>query len=219
MTSRKNLTGAEPAQNVQAKIRLAIRAGADWVQVREKDMTGGPLLALTRAAIETARREATQSAGARAAQIIVNDRLDVAIASGAAGVHLGRESLPVSAVSTWRRAGNLPAVFSIGASCHSVGEAADAEAAGADYIFFGPVFESPEKLRFGSPQGLDKLSEVCTGVKIPVIAIGGVDAQNGESCLRAGAAGMAAIRLFQEASNEGELREFVARLHNFRGTE
>jgi thiamine-phosphate pyrophosphorylase len=219
VTCRKNLTGPEPAQTVEEKIRQAVRAGADWVQIREKDMAGGQLLALTREAIAASREEVARAGGLRAARIIVNDRLDVAIAAGAAGVHLGGESLPASAVSAWRRAGNLPADFLIGASCHSLEAAVEAEAGGADYIFFGPVFESPAKLRFGPPQGLEKLREVCAGVKIPVIAIGGVDAQNAEACLRAGAAGIAAIRMFQEDSSEKELREIVARLHTFRGGE
>jgi thiamine-phosphate pyrophosphorylase len=178
-------------------------------------MAGGALLALARDAIAASREEAARTGSSRVTRIIVNDRLDVAIAAGAAGVHLSRESLPVSAVSGWRHAGNLPAEFLIGASSHSLEEAMEAEAGGADYIFFGPVFQSPEKLRFGPPQGLEKLREVCASVKIPVMAIGGVHAQNAEECLRAAAAGMAAIRMFQEASSEEQLGETVARLHHF----
>lgn len=216
VTSRKNLTVPERARSVQEKIRQAVRAGADWVQIREKEMPGRALLALTGDAIAATCAEAAQAGGARGAQIIVNDRLDVAIAAGAAGVHLGEESLPVSAVSEWRRAGNLPAEFLIGASCHSLKAAAEAEVAEADYIFFGPVFESPEKLRFGAPQGLEKLREVCAAVNIPVIAIGGVGSQNAQDCLQAGAAGIAAIRMFQDAPGQSELAETIARVHNFR---
>lgn len=216
VTRRKSLACPEPAETVREKIREAVRAGADWVQIREKDMAGAALLALAREAIAAAREEAARTGGARAARVIVNDRLDVAMAAGAGGVHLGGESLPVSAVGAWRRAGNLPTEFLIGASCHSVEAAAEAGTGGADYIFFGPVFESPEKLRFGPPQGLEKLREICGAVRIPVIAIGGVDAQNAEDCLRAGAAGIAAIRMFQDASSENELREIIARVHNFR---
>lgn len=219
VTSRNSLPGSDPTKSVREKIQLAIQAGADWVQIREKDMAGRSLLALTREAIASAPGEMADAGGARPARIFLNDRLDVAIAAGAAGVHLGGESLPVSAVSAWRREGKLAAGFSIGASCHHLSEAVAAEANGADYIVFGPVFESPEKLRFGRPQGVEKLQETCAGVKIPVIAIGGVDAQNAESCLRAGAAGIAAIRMFQEASDETELRKIVIRLHRFRGSD
>jgi thiamine-phosphate pyrophosphorylase len=87
-----------------------------------------------------------------------------------------------------------------------------AEREGADYVFFGPIFETPAKIRFGKPQGTDRLREVASSVSIPVIAIGGVTEENAAACVEAGAAGMAAIRLFQEAE---DLRRMVARL---RGT-
>ena len=175
------------------------------MQIREKDQPGRELLALARAAVALGN--------AKGARVIVNDRLDVALAAGAAGVHLGGESMPAREVVLWCRAGNAPREFTIGVSCHSVEEARGAESSGANYIFFGPVFETPSKKAFGAPQGLARLSEVCRTVGIPTIAIGGVDESNGLECLRAGAAGVAAIRLFQQARKPGELADAIARLH------
>ena len=133
------------------------------------------------------------------AKIIVNDRLDVAIASGAAGVHLGRESAPAKEVVRWvkRMRGGRAAGFLVGVSCHSVVEAREAERDGADYMHFGPVFETPSKRKFGKPQGVEKLREVCRAVRIPVLAVGGIDEGKIEECLKAGATGMAGIRMFQ----------------------
>lgn len=189
------------------------------MQIREKDMPGKELLSVVREAVRDAAgqgRAAKPQAPESAAKIIVNDRLDVAMAAGAAGVHLGGESLPVRETNRWRGAGNAPGDFLIGASCHGLADSREAESSGADYIFFGPVFETPDKLKFGPPQGLEKLGEICGAVKIPVIAIGGVNETNAEACLRAGAAGVAAIRMFQEARSENELRETLARLRDFR---
>jgi thiamine-phosphate pyrophosphorylase len=95
--------------------------------------------------------------------------------------------------------GSASGDFLFGVSCHSLEAAQVAESFGANYIFFGPVFATPSKAAFGAPQGLDRLAEVCRAVAIPVIAIGGITLQNAASCIHAGAAGLAAIRLFQEA--------------------
>jgi thiamine-phosphate pyrophosphorylase len=127
-------------------------------------------------------------------------------------VHLGEESVPVREVVSWCRSGNAPAKFLIGASCHSMDQAREAEDSGASYIFFGPVFDTPSKRTFGAPQGVARLHEVCRAVRLPVIAIGGVNEENGAECIRAGAAGIAAIRLFQEALDAEEIRRRVARL-------
>jgi len=190
--------------NVPAQIRAAAAAGVDWVQIREKDMCARDLLALARGAIEATGGEA---------RIIVNDRLDVALAAGAAGVHLGGESVPAREVVRWCRSGNAPAGFLVGVSCHDLDQARDAESAGASYVFFGPVFDSPAKRAFGPPQGVARLAEACRAVRIPVIAIGGVNEENGADCIRAGAAGIAAIRLFQEPREPAALKEAVARMH------
>ena len=171
-------------------IRNAAVAGVDWIQVREKDLGTHALIELVRQAIHS-----VQGTGA---SILVNDRLDVAIAAGAAGVHLGEKSLPVDAVAKWRHSVGR-AEFKIGISCHSLEAALAAERGGADYIFFGPVFSTPSKASFGPPQGIERLREICSAVRIPVLAIGGVNLENAASCIAAGAAGVAAIRLFQDS--------------------
>ncbi len=209
VTNRKLLGADDPAKSIVAKIDAAIAAGANWVQIREKDLAGRELLALARAAV--------RAAATRATLVFVNDRLDVALAAGAAGVHLGGESLRARDVIRWCRDGNAPAGFRVGVSCHSVEDAREAQRAGAAYAFFGPIFDTPAKRKFGAPQGIAKLAEACSAVRIPVIAIGGVDAGNGAECFRAGAAGIAAIRMFQETTDAAALREAVARLRGASG--
>ena len=166
-------------------------AGADWAQIREKDLEGRALTNLARAAVDS-------SPGRR---IFINDRLDVAMVAATAGVHLGGESLPVAEVVKWRRAGHAPANFLVGRSCHSMEEALATQADGADYIFFGSVFATPSKAEYGPPQGIAKLADVCGRVRLPVLAIGGITTENAAECYRAGAAGIAGIRLFQEAAD------------------
>jgi thiamine-phosphate pyrophosphorylase len=139
-----------------------------------------------------------------ATRVLINDRLDVALAANAAGVHLGENSLPLEVVSAWRRSAGRQD-FLIGVSCHSLESAREAERGGADYVFFGPVFDTPSKAAFGPPQGIERLREVCASVEIPVLAIGGVNLGNARQCVAAGAAGIAAIRLFQDAKNAAAL--------------
>ena len=180
------------------RIARAASAGIPWIQIREKDLSTRELLALVRAAVTVA---AENSAPESPTRIIVNDRLDVALAARAAGVHLAESSIPVAAVNEWRRRGVSTNAIMLGASCHSVEAARAAERDGADYVFFGPVFATPGKARFGPPQGLKWLEEVSRSVKIPVLAIGGITAENAGECIAAGAAGIAAIRMFQEAGD------------------
>jgi len=191
---------ADSAALLTRSIERAIAAGVDWIQVREKDLEARPLEALVRGAVQ---------ASAGRARILVNDRLDVALAAGAAGVHLGETSLPVARVAAWRAKAGLRD-FLIGVSCHSLEAVRAAERAGADYIIFAPVFATPSKAAFGPPQGLERLAAACGAAHIPLLAIGGVTESNAAACLAAGAAGIAAIRMFQE---EGNLAEIVARLH------
>lgn len=211
VTDRKALASSGAIPNLLGKIRAAIAAGADWVQIREKDLTARELLDLVRAAIAISQESA--NAASTLVRILVNDRLDVAPAAGAAGLHLGRDSAPVREVVRWLRAGNAPADFLVGVSCHSLEEVREAENANAGYAFFGPVFDTPSKRPFGPPQGIARLEEVCRSVRMPVIAIGGVTKENGAECIRAGAAGIAAIRFFQEETAAGALQEKIARLH------
>lgn len=197
-----------PPQNSRAallqKIAQLSAAGIDWIQIREKDLSGKDCASL----VEEALVEAAPvgEASANPAKIIVNDRLDVALATGAAGIHLGEETLSLPAVNKLVKT-RFPSVngFLIGASCHSVSAAKLAEQQGARYIFFGPVFATPSKIYFGPPQGPAALEEVCRALSIPVVAIGGITLENISSCVSAGASGIAAIRLFQNAPDPAAL--------------
>jgi thiamine-phosphate pyrophosphorylase len=179
-------------QGLLPRIAAAARAGVNLVQIREKDLPARELASLTRGALEAARGTSTR--------IVVNDRLDVALALGADGAHFGSASLPL------REARRMaPADFLMGASCHSLHEAIEAESAGADYILLGPIFSTPSKIRFGTPLGIEKLGEVAGRAKIPVLALGGITVERVRKCRDAGAAGVAAIRLFQEAASLDDL--------------
>jgi thiamine-phosphate pyrophosphorylase len=184
------------AHSLHDSIRRAAAAGTGWIQIREKDLAARPLVELARFAVAETRGTATR--------VLVNDRLDVALAVDAAGVHLGEDSLSLKVVSEWRRStGRVD--FLVGVSCHSLESAHAAERGGADYIIFGPVFATPAKAAFGPPQGIERLREVCASVEIPVLAVGGVNLENMRACVAAGAAGVAAIRLFQDAEDSAEL--------------
>jgi thiamine-phosphate pyrophosphorylase len=205
VTERQALRAASGEDALHALVRrisLVASAGVDWIQLREKDLDARTLLELACAAVKSAPK----------ARILVNDRLDVSLAVRAAGVHLGGGSLPVAMLVRWKMEGRAPADFLIGASCHSLEDARAAEHDGADYVFFGPVFSTPSKLQFGAPQGLARLAELCRAVRIPVLAIGGITPGNARSCLDSGAAGIAAIRLFQEAPDQAALNAVVAGL-------
>lgn len=203
VTDRRSLPSTGPSQQVPAllqKIEELAGTGIDWIQIREKDLSARELAALTRQALQIAAKHATPS---RRTPILVNDRLDVAITERAAGVHLGEQSLPVAEARRLiqsAQAKNLVLPdFLLGVSCHSEEAAKAAQAAGADYLFFGPIFPTPSKEKFGAPQGVARLTSVCRAVSIPVLAIGGITPDNAKSCIAAGAAGLAAIRLFQDA--------------------
>ena len=127
VTDRKSLVEGVGGAGVLGKIRAAIAAGVDWVQIREKNLSGRELLELA--------REAVASAGGLT-RVIVNDRVDVAIAAGAAGVHLGRESLAARDVVRWCRAGNAAADFLVGVSCHQLGGSARGGERGISVYFF-----------------------------------------------------------------------------------
>ena len=197
---------SERRVGVLENIRRAAMARVDFVQIREKDVLAGELLKMAREAVGIAGSPGEP-------RVIVNDRLDVALAARASGVHLGEESAPAAKVIEWCRAGGAPKEFLVGVSCHSIDQARDAEAAGASYVFFGPVFDTPAKRSFGPPQGVERLEKACSAVKIPVIAIGGVSESNAADCIHAGAAGIAAIRLIQEAKSGEALASAVEGIH------
>jgi len=185
-------SATEQTQSLLEKIVSAARAGVDWIQIREKDLSGRELADL----LSQALRGIPGSC-----RLLVNDRLDVACCVGAGGVHLGELSLSVEQAKRLVRERNLAEDFLIGVSAHSLRSALLAESMGADYVIFGPVYETPSKVAFGPPQGAERLLEVCRGVAIPVLAIGGITRENAAECLAAGAQGIAAIRLFQDAAD------------------
>jgi thiamine-phosphate diphosphorylase len=190
VTDRKAFPGPtdEQVRLLLEKIEAAARSGVDWVQIREKNLPAKELASL---AAEALRRVPSTC------RILVNDRLDVAMVSGAGGVHLGEQGIPVQDAKRLLREKSVSPGFLVGVSVHSLASARAAEESGADYLIFGPVFETPSKARLGAPQGVEKLAEVCAGVAVPVFAIGGIDAGNASQCQAAGAAGIAAIRMFQ----------------------
>lgn len=196
VTDRKALPGTPEAQVrlLLEKIQEAGRAGVDWVQIREKDLPAGVLSDLVG---EAKRRVADRC------RILINDRLDVAIAAGADGVHLGERSLRVAHGKRFCAAHHHTGEFLVGVSTHSVEALQSAEASGADYAIFGPIFATPSKLAYALPQGVEKLQEACRCVRIPVVAIGGITVENAIECVSAGAAGVAGIRLFQDAGDLG----------------
>jgi thiamine-phosphate pyrophosphorylase len=202
VTDRKVLPGDKTVSELVDKIREAAAAGVDWVQIREKDLPVRELFELVKEAVTLA-----------SVRVIVNDRLDVALTARAAGVHLGHTSVPAREVVAWCRAGNAPADFLVGVSCHSLEGAREAETAGASYTYFGPIYETPSKIPFGKPHGVDELAEVAKAVRIPVIAIGGVNESNAAECIRAGAAGIAAIRLVQDAPDAPVLKKVIDAIH------
>lgn len=179
----------------------AVAAGVRLVQLREKDLSPRELLELGRRLIGPVRQGG--------ALLVVNDRVDVALALGADGVQLGTMSLPVEVVR--RLVG--PRLL-VGASVHSVGEAIAAERAGADYLQLGTIFATASHPG-REPGGPALVAEVVGAVKIPVVAIGGIDADNAGQLMEVGASGVAVIRAIQSAPDAGmaarALREAVGR--------
>lgn len=157
--------------------------GVDFVQIREKDFSARKLLALTRAVLALPNPHGTR--------IVVNTRMDVALAANADGLHLPSGSIPPR---EWRKI--APPRFLIGVSCHATCEVREAEREGADYVVFGPVFAPISKSSDLPPRGLHALSEASRAVRIPVLALGGVTDANTAACIEAGAAGVAGISLF-----------------------
>jgi thiamine-phosphate pyrophosphorylase len=168
-------------------ISRAVAAGIDMVQIRERDLSARDLLSVTDAA--------RLIANVPNSLIFVNDRSDVAACAGA-GVHLTTRSMAPDAV---RRAFG-PSMLT-GVSTHSLEEAKAAEQKGAHFVVFGPVFETESKKIYGPPVGLAALGEVAARVRIPVLAIGGINLSNFREALDRGAAGIAGISLFAKAED------------------
>ncbi len=168
-------------------VKTASANGLRSVQLREKDLQGGGLLKLA-----VSIRSATAKYKTK---LIINDRLDIALLSGADGIHGPVNGMERSTAKKF--AGKMIA----GKSVHSLKDALKAEKDGFDYLLFGPVFRTPAKIKYGSPQGLNKLKEICNKVKVPVFAVGGITPARTKKCLMAGAHGVAVIRALMESKN------------------
>jgi thiamine-phosphate pyrophosphorylase len=180
-------------------VEQGLAGGVNAVQLREKDLGVKELYELA----EKARRLCERYRAA----LFINDRVDVALAVDAAGVQLGKTSLPIEAARSL-----LGPDRWIGASVHSRNEAVAAGEAGADFAVFGPVFYTPSKAQYGAPQGLAALKEVVQSSPIPVYAIGGITVQNMRQVLDLGAAGVALIAAIIAAGEPQSAARQMARL-------
>ncbi len=175
-------------------LKRAIEAEIDLVQIREKNLPSKLLLQLVLRSADKTKDTRTK--------ILVNERFDIALAGEIDGVHLTSTSIPVATVRA-----SVPDSFLIGVSTHSLESATNARDTGADFVTFGPVFETASKIQYGPPQGLEMLKTVCSELEeFPVIALGGIDGKNYESALVAGAKGFAAIGFFSNADSFGKLQ-------------
>lgn len=180
---------AESAAATLALIEHAVEAQISLIQLREKLLPARLLFDLSARAAQITQNSETK--------LLVNDRADVALAAGADGVHLTSLSLAAAVVRA-----NFPPPFIIGVSAHRLAEVQQAQAGGADFATFSPVFATPSKSQYGAPQGLAKLREVVETVgEFPVIALGGIDTENYSETLKTGAKGIAAIRLLNDPAN------------------
>ncbi|UCE72532.1 MAG: thiamine phosphate synthase [Nitrospiraceae bacterium] len=180
-----------------AAVRKALKAGVRAIQLREKDLETRELLKLA-----YMMKKLTLQYNSR---LFINDRFDIALAVNAEGVHLTQNSIPVEAV---RKA--VQRKLLIGVSTHSLKEAREAEKGGADFITFGPVYNTPSKLKYGSPLGIDALKEVSRKVHTPVFAIGGIRKSRIKDIQEAGAHGPAVIReIFASGEIQGRAKELI----------
>ncbi len=167
-------------------LKVAAAANISFIQIREKNLPARLVFELASAAVKLTR-------GA-AAEILVNDRADIAFAAEAGGVHLTSRSLSAEIIRQ-----NFPADFVVGVSVHTVEEAASAKQQGADFVTFSPIFRTPGK---GQPRGVAELREVCEKMQpFPVIALGGINETNYQTVLKNGASGFAAIRFLNKPEN------------------
>jgi len=178
-------------------IEDALRGGIKAVQLREKDLSVRDLLDMAYRMREITKRYS--------AKLFINERVDVALAVGADGVHLGQKSIPAYAVKKI-----VQDKLMIGVSTHSIDEAIEAEKGSADFITLGPIYKTPSKLKYGEPIGLDMLRKVKSKISIPVFAIGGIKEDKVKEAMGAGADGIALISGILGAKNISETaRKFL----------
>ena len=178
-------------------LQRVLIAGVPAIQLRERDLSTKELVTLA--------REVQAVMASRTSQLLINDRIDVALALEGVGVHLRSNSLPVSVARQLLGAQRL-----LGISVHAVEEAVQMESQGADYIVLGPIYETPTKQMFGPPLGIHTLEKACRLVRIPIIGIGGVTAARVREMRRAGAFGVAVITAILGAANvESAARELL----------
>jgi thiamine-phosphate pyrophosphorylase len=215
ITDRCQFRGGESVcrRALLAKIAEAAHAGIDYIQLREKDLSTRELEQLARQAAHVIQELRTENSELRTS-LLINSRSDIAIAAGADGVHLRSDDIAAhEARSLWTQAlacNSQPVSRSplLAASCHTAAEVFRAESEAVDFAVFAPVFGKGQTPGT-QPAGLAALREACRA-KIPVLALGGVNLENAASCLSAGAAGLAGIRLFQENKIEDVVRRLRA---------
>ena len=188
-----------------AAIEGALKAGVKAVQLREKDLPTRELLTMVYRV-----RELTSE---YCAKLFINDRADIALCAGADGVHLGQESMPVYAV---RKIASDD--FTIGVSTHNLKEASIAEKEGADFITFGPVYQTPSKLKYGAPVGLEALNKVAGEIGIPVFGIGGIKLDTIKAVMKSGPHGIAVISgILGEADTKTAAEHYMEKMNTATG--
>ena len=204
ITDRKQFPGTDQKrwERLLDNICEAARRGIDYIQLREKDLSGRELERLAREVAQMIRASGSKT------QLLINSRTDIALAVGADGVHLRSSDIyPKDVRKIWREANGAKDPV-VAVSCHTEAEVIAAKQSGADFVVFGPVFEKSELAEI-HVAGLQGLGSACRH-DIPVLALGGVTLTNAQSCIEAGAAGIAGIRLFQK----NEIEEMVKTLRD-----
>ena len=178
-------------------LQRVLTAGVPAIQLRERDLSARELVTLA--------REVQAMTASRRSQLLINDRIDVALALEGVGVHLRGNSLPVSVARQLLGAQRL-----LGVSVHAVEEVLSAQSQGADYVILGPIYETPSKQMFGPPLGIHTLEKACRLVRVPIIGIGGVTAARAREMRCAGAFGVAVITAILGAADvESATRELL----------